>query len=89
MNPKLWEKIQVELPKDLSRFCKEVTENIGTHSQLVDFTVKCDVPLTWINRAKEDYPYDSQSVINQVFYEWWDRCNLNLCKKIQLIQVAF
>ena len=42
--PKLWEKIQIELPKDLSRFCKEVTENIGTYSQLVDFAVKCDVP---------------------------------------------
>ena len=27
--------------------------------------------------------------MNQVFYEWWDRCNLNLCKKIQMIQVAF
>ena len=87
--PKLWEKIQIELPKDLSRFCKEVTENIGTHSQLVDFAVKCDVPLTWIDRVKEDYPDDSQSVINQVFYEWWDRSHLNLARKLRMIQAAF
>ena len=85
----MWEKIQIELPKDLSRFCKEVTENIGTYSQLVDFAVKCDVPLTWIDRAKEDYPDDSQSTINQVFYEWWDRSHLNLARKLKMIQAAF
>ena len=86
---KLWEKIQIELPKDLSRFCKEVTENIGTYSDLVDFAVKCDVPITWINRAKEDNPNDSQSAINQVFYEWWDRSHLNLARKLKMIQAAF
>ena len=59
----------MELPKDLSRFCKEVTENISTYSDLVDFAVKCDAPITWIDRAKEDNPNDSQSAINQVFYE--------------------
>ena len=85
---KLWQKIQSELSKELFWFCKDVTENIGTYSQLVDFAVKCDVPLTWLERAKEDYPQDSQSVINKVFYEWWDRCNLNLGKKIQMIQAA-
>ena len=53
---KLWQKIQSELSKELFRFCKDVTENIGTYSQLVDFAVKCDVPLTWLERAKEDYP---------------------------------
>ena len=87
--PKLWEKIQIKLPKDLSRFCKEIAENIGTYSQLVNFAVKCDVPLTWIDRAKEDYPDDSQSVINQVFYEWWDRSHLNLARKLRTIQAAF
>ena len=75
---KLWQKIQSELSKELFQFCKDVTENIGTYSQLVDFAVKCDVPLTWLERAKEHYPQDSQAVINKVFYEWWDRCNLNL-----------
>ena len=86
---KLWQKIQSELSKELYKFCKEVTENISTYSQLVDFAVKCDVPLTWLDRAKEDYPDDSQSVINKVFYEWWDRCNLNLAKKLRMIQAAF
>ena len=87
--PKLWEKIQIELPKELSRFCKEIMENIGTYSQLVDFAAKCDVPLTWIDRAKEDYPDDSQSPINQVFYEWWDRSHLNIARKLRKIQAAF
>ena len=86
---KLWQKIQSKLSKELFKFCKDVTENIGTYSQLVDFAVKCDVPLTWLERAKEDYPDDSQSVVNKVFYEWWDRCNLNLGKKIQMIQATF
>ena len=76
-------------PKTFTRFCKEITENIGTYSQLVNFAVKCDVPLTWIDRAKEDYPDDSQSVINQVFYEWWDKSHLNLARKIRMIQAAF
>ena len=69
--------------------CKEITENIGTYSELVDFAVKCNVPLTWIDRAKEDYPDDSQSAINQVFYEWWDRSHLNLARKLKMIQAAF
>ena len=51
--------------------------------------MKCDIPLTWLDRAKEDYPEDSQVVVNQVFYEWWDRCNLNLAKKLRMIQAAF
>ena len=71
------------------KFCKDVTENIGTNDQLVEFAVKCEIPLTWVDRAKEDYPVDSRLAVNQVFYEWWDRCNLNLSKKIQMIQVAF
>ena len=87
--PKLWENIQKELPKELSRFCKEATENIGTYSDLVDFAVKCDVPITWIDRAKEDNPNDSQSAINQVFYEWWDRSHLNLASKLRTIMAAF
>ena len=51
--------------------------------------VKCDVLLTWIDRAKEDYPDDSQSAINQVFYEWWDKSHLNLARKLKTIQAAF
>ena len=55
----------------------------------MDFAVKCDIPLTWLEMTKEDYPQDSQVVINKVFYEWRDRCNLNIGKKIQMIQAAF
>ena len=87
--PKLWQKVQIELPKELSQFCKDITENIGTYDQLVEFAMKCDIPLTWVDRAKEDYPIDSRLVVNQVFYKWWDRSHLNLAKKIQMIQVAF
>ena len=86
---KRWQKVQSELSKELLKFSKDVMENIGTYDQLVNFAMKCDIPLTWVDRAKEDYPTDSMLVVNQVFYEWWDRCNLNLCKKIQMIQVAF
>ena len=86
---KLWQEVQSELLKELFKFCKDVTENIGTYSQLVEIVVKCDIPLTWLDRAKEDYPEDSQVVVNQVFYEWWDRCNLNLTKKLQMIQADF
>ena len=86
---KQWQKVQSELSKELLKFSKEVIDNFGTYDQLVEFAVKCDIPLTWVDRVKKDYPTDSQRVVNQVFYECWDRCNLNLCKKIQLIQVAF
>ena len=51
--------------------------------------MKYDVPLTWLERAKGDHPEDCQVVVNKVFYKWWDRCNLNLGKKIQMIQAAF
>ena len=78
-----------ELSKELFKFCKEVTENMGTYSQLLEFSVKCDITLTWLDRAKEDYPEDSQVVVNQVFYKRWDRCNLNLGKKLQMIQADF
>ena len=87
--PKLWQKVQSELPKELFWFCKDITENIGTNDQLIEFAMKCDIPLTWVDRAKEDYLEDSRLMVNQVFYEWWDRCNLNMSKKIQMIQVAF
>ena len=86
---KPWQKVQSELRKELLKFSKDVVENIGTYGQLAKFAMKCDIPLTWVDRAKEDYPAESRIVVNQVFYEWWDRCNLNLCKKIQMIQVAF
>ena len=55
----------------------------------MEFAVRCDIPLTWLDWAKENYPEDSQVVVNKVFYGWWDRCNLNLGKKLQMIQAAF
>ena len=58
---KQWQKVQGELSKELLKFSKDVIENIGTYDQLVDFAMKCDIPLTWVDRAKEDYPTDSQT----------------------------
>ena len=55
---------------------------------MVDFAVKCDIPLSWLEREKEDYLQDSRVVVNKVFYEWWDRCNLNVGKKLQMIHAA-
>ena len=86
---KLWQQIENELPKELLKFCHKITENIMTYDQLVDFAMKCDIPLTWLERAKEDYPQNSQVVVNKLFYEWWDRCNLNVGKKLHMIQAAF
>ena len=42
-----------------------------------------------MDRAKEDYPHDSELMVTKVFFEWWGRNPLNVGKKIQLIQVAF
>ena len=66
---KFWQQIEKDLPKELLKFCQEITENIMTYDQLVNFAVKCDIPLTWLERAKENYPQDSEVVINKVFYE--------------------
>ena len=49
---KLWQQVQSELSKVLYRFCKDVTENIGTSDQLIDFAIRCDIPLIWLERAK-------------------------------------
>ena len=86
---KLWQQIENELPKELLKICHDITENIMTYDQLVDFVMKCDIPLTWVERAKEDYPQNSEEVVNKVFYEWWDRCNLNVGKKLHMIQAVF
>ena len=79
---KHWQKVENELPRELLNFCHDITDNIMTHDQLVDFEVKCDIPNCWVERAKEDYPHDSEVVVNKVFFEWWDRCNLNVRKKL-------
>ena len=86
---KCWQQVENELPKELLKFFHDITENIMTYDQLVDFAIKCDIPISWVERAKEDYPHDSKVVINKVFFEWWDRCNLNVGKKLQMIQSAF
>ena len=35
IEPKSWERIQKDLSTELRRFCKEITENIGTHNWLI------------------------------------------------------
>ena len=86
---KQWWQIENELPREISNFCHDVTDNIMTYDQLMDFAVKCDIPISWVERAKVDYPQNSEVVVNKVFFEWWDRCNLNEGKKLQIIQMAF
>ena len=92
---KVWEplsygsKYKVSCPKNHLNFVEILQRILSLYDQLVDFAVKCDIPLTWLERAKEDYPQDSQVVVNKVFYEWWDRCNLNVAKKLHMIKAAF
>ena len=38
---------------------------------------------------KKTTPHNLEVVINKVYLEWWDRCNLNVGKKPQMIQTAF
>ena len=42
-----------------------------------------------MERTKEDYPRDSEIMVNKVFYEWWGRSTLSIGKKILLTQTVF
>ena len=55
----------------------------------MDFVVKCDIPTNWVERAKEDNPHNLEMAMTKVYFEWWGRCNLNVGKKLQMIQAAF
>ena len=83
------QQVHCELPKEIFNFCDDIINNILSHDQLLDFVIKCDIPTNWVERAKEDYPHDSEIMVTKVFFEWWGRCHLNVGKKIQMIQVAF
>ena len=86
---KHWQQVENELPKELLNFCHNITDNIMTYDQLVNFAIKCSIPIGWVERSKEDYPHDSEVIISKIFFEWWDRCNLNVGKTLQIIQTAF
>ena len=86
---KVWQQVQCELLREIFNFCDDITNNILTQDQLLDFAIKCDIPNCWVERAKEDYPHDSEMMVSKVLFEWWGRCNLNVGKKLQMIQVAF
>ena len=64
---KQWQQIENALPKELLNLCHDITDNIMTCDQLIDFAIKCDIPLGWVDRVKKDYPQDSEMVINKVF----------------------
>ena len=53
IDSKLWQQILNELTKETFKFGQDITENIVSYDQLVDFAVKCHNPLTWLERAKE------------------------------------
>lgn len=42
-----------------------------------------------MKRAKEDSPHDFKTMIAQVVFKWWGQCQMNISKKIQLIQAVF
>ena len=67
---KHWQKVQCEIPKELMNFCNDIINNILSHDQLLDFAIKCDIPTNWVERAKEDYPHDSEMIVTKVFFEW-------------------
>ena len=86
---KQWQKVQCELPKVIMNFSDAIINSVSSYNQLMDFVVKCDIPTNWVERAKEDNPHNLEMVITKVFFEWWGRCNLNVGKKLQMIQAAF
>ena len=86
---KQWQKVQCELPKIIMNFSEAIINSISTYGQLMDFAVKCDIPTNWVERAKEDNPHNLEMVMTKVYFEWWGQCNLNVGKKLQMIQAAF
>ena len=79
---KYWQQVESDLPREILNFCHNITDKTLMHDQLVNFAVKCDIPNCWVKRAKEDYPEELEVVVNKVFFEWWDRCNFNVWKKL-------
>ena len=86
---KYWQQVKHDLPKEILNFSEDIMDNIITYVQLHDLALKCDIPRCWVERAKEDYPHDSEIMVTKVFFKWWGRSPLNTGKKSQLIQAAF
>ena len=86
---KYWLTIKCALPKEVLKFTEDIIDNVITYSQLQDFATHCDIPQCWVERAKEDYPHDSEIMVTKVFYEWWGRSTLTIGNKVLVIQKAF
>lgn len=86
---KYWLQVQCELPKEIFNFTVDIINNILSMDQLLDFMIKCNVPNYWVERAKQDYPHNSEMMVMKVFCEWWGRSNLNVGKKIQMIHIVY
>ena len=84
-----WQHIQCEMTREVLKFCVDIMTHIITYGELHDFAIRCDIPTHWVERAKEDNPHDSELMVSKVFFEWWGRSNLNIGKKLQMIQEAF
>ena len=52
-------------------FCEDITNNILSHDQLLDFAIKCDIPTKWVEKAKEDYLHDLEMIVTKVFLNGW------------------
>ena len=68
---------------------EDIVNNVITYSQLYSFTVLCDILICRVERAKEDYPNDCETMVNKVFYECRGRSALSIGKKFLYIQAAF
>ena len=63
-------RVKCDLPSEILSISEDIMDNITTYPQLHDFALKCDILRCWVERAKEDYPHDSEIMVNKVFYEW-------------------
>ena len=65
MAMKYWLQVKCDLPKEILNFSSDIVANVITYTQLQDFALKCDIPRCWVERAKEDYPHNSEMMVHQ------------------------
>ena len=77
-----WLGVKCGLPREIVEVTEDIVNNVITYSQMCSFAILCDIPVCWVERAKEDYPNDGKTMVNKVFYAWWGRSTLSIGKKI-------
>ena len=89
LSMRYWTGVKCGLPKEIADMIEDIVNNVIIYSQLYSFAVLYDFLICWVERAKEDYPNDCETMINKVFYEWLGRSTFSIGKKILYIQPAF